>query len=89
MERHLGRMVRGAVAEHSQRISTRAQRGNGWVTKTYARLGHEIDALARVLIDHEVQPGDRVAIFAANRPEGGAVFTVMLPLRVPTPALTQ
>lgn len=69
MERHLGRMVRGAVAEHSQRISTRAQRGNGWVTKTYARLGHEIDALARVLIDHEVQPGDRVAIFAANRPE--------------------
>ncbi len=50
-------------------MSTRARRGHGWVTKTYARFGHEVDALARVLIDHGVAAGDRVAILAVNRPE--------------------
>ncbi len=69
MERHLGRMLRGAVAEHGSRVSTRARRGNGWVTKSYARFGHEVEALARVLIDQGVAVGDRVAVFAVNRPE--------------------
>ncbi|HOB05515.1 MAG TPA: long-chain fatty acid--CoA ligase [Propionibacteriaceae bacterium] len=69
MERHLGRMLRDAAAEHAARVATRARRGNGWVTKSYARLGHEVDAIARVLVDRGVEPGDRVAIFAVNRPE--------------------
>ncbi len=69
MERHLGRMLREAVAEHSARVSTRARRGHGWVTKSYARFGHEVVAVARLLIDQGVQPGERIALYAANRPE--------------------
>lgn len=69
MERHLGRMLRGAVAEHGARVATRARRANGWTEKSYARFGHEVDALARILIDREVRPGDRVAILTVNRPE--------------------
>jgi len=66
---HLAVMFFAAAARHGGRVATRIRRGDGWTTQTYAELGERARRLAGRLAELGVQPGDRVAIFSANRPE--------------------
>lgn len=66
---HVGVWFADAAAQHGDLVATRIRAGNGWVTQTYAALAEQVSALAARLIELGVAPGDRVAIFAPNRPE--------------------
>src|SRR5688572_28817561 len=46
-----------------------AKRGDNWAALSYAELGQQVVRLARGLRALGVQPGDRVALAAENRPE--------------------
>ncbi len=80
-EQHLARLFRSTARRHAHRAATRVRRGNGWRTMTYERLAAEVEALARHLIDLDVQPGDRVGIFSPNRPEWSVADLAALSVR--------
>ena len=66
---HVGVWFADSAARHGDLEATRIRVGSGWVTQTYAALADQVTALAARLIDLGVEPGDRVALFAPNRPE--------------------
>ena len=66
---HVGVWFADSAARHGDLEATRIRAGSGWVTQTYAALADQVTALAARLIDLGVEPGDRVALFAPNRPE--------------------
>src|SRR5690349_18165105 len=60
-----------------------------WVTLTYAELGRQVSRLARGLRSLGVQPGDRVALAADNRPEWVvADYAIMALGAISVPAYT-
>lgn len=65
---HIAVRLLGAT-DAAHRPATRVQRGDAWVTRTFGDLASDARGLAAHLIDHGVRPGDRVALFSANRPE--------------------
>ncbi|MGO4958086.1 AMP-dependent synthetase/ligase [Luteococcus sp. Sow4_B9] len=83
---HLAHMFRSTVAEHGHRPATRVRVGDRWEVQTYAQLDRAIRETARALVAVGIQPGERVAIFANNRPEWTqADFACMTIGAVPVP----
>ncbi|MBK9158680.1 MAG: AMP-binding protein [Micropruina sp.] len=69
------------VARHGRLTATRIDSPNGWVTRTYAELGADVRRLAARLTSWGVQPGDRVLLFALNRPEWSLIDFACLTVR--------
>lgn len=66
---HLAGMFARSVAKFADEPAVRISDGEGWQVATYAELGEKSRKLAARLIDRGLAPGDRVALFSANRPE--------------------
>lgn len=66
---HLAVRFVAAAARHAQRPATRVASGDGWTVRSYAELHSDVRRLAARLIELGLAPGERVAIFSANRPE--------------------
>jgi long-chain acyl-CoA synthetase len=67
--KHLGVMIRNCAAKYNENIAMRVKQKDRWEEITYGALGAKVRAAAMALIDLGVGEGDRVGIFAANRPE--------------------
>ena len=73
----LGGFAEQVCAEHADRealVFDDPLRGGATIRWTYADLLREARGMARALLASGVQPGDRVAILMANRPEAVASF---------------
>jgi long-chain acyl-CoA synthetase len=70
---HLAGMFARSVAKFADEPAVRISEGDGWQVTTYAELGDQARKLAARLIDRGLAPGDRVALFSANRPEWSLV----------------
>ncbi|MBA3019718.1 long-chain fatty acid--CoA ligase [Propionicimonas sp.] len=66
---HLAGMFARSVVKFADEPAVRISDGEGWQVTTYAELGEKARKLAARLIDRGLAPGDRVALFSANRPE--------------------
>lgn len=66
---HLVRGFRASAATYPDRVATRIRRGDGWEQQTFAQLAYSVRHAAAALVEHGLQPGDRVALLAGNRPE--------------------
>ncbi len=66
---HLAGMFARSVVKFADEPAVRISDGEGWQVATYAELGEKTRKLAARLIDRGLAPGDRVALFSANRPE--------------------
>ena len=78
---HLAVRLAESCARHADRLATRRRVGERWVTQTYRRLDERRRALAVQLLALGVRPGDRVALFSANRPEWTEVDFACLSVR--------
>lgn len=78
---HLAVRMAEVYARHAHRPATRILRGDDWETLTYGEFERRARSLARHLVDAGVQPGDRVALFSANRPEWSIVDFALLSIR--------
>src|SRR6185503_13555523 len=77
------------LATHRQRPRFHVRKGDAWHPVTWGQFAAQIRGVARWLVEHELQPGDRIAIFAGNSVEwaaaalgaqtAGAVFVPIYP----------
>jgi long-chain acyl-CoA synthetase len=67
-----------AVAQHGQRTAFLIKPGFRTHTWSYADIGAQVPRVARVLREKGVEPGDRVLIWAVNRPEWALAFLGLL-----------
>ncbi|HEX7578696.1 MAG TPA: AMP-binding protein, partial [Thermoanaerobaculia bacterium] len=65
----LGELLAGKVARLGDRTALRYREAGEWREISWRRLGEDVRAAARALVDLGVDEGDRVAIWSANRPE--------------------
>jgi long-chain acyl-CoA synthetase len=65
----LGDLLAAKVARLGDRAALRYRDAGEWREISWRRLGEEVRAAARALVDLGVAEGDRVAIWSANRPE--------------------
>lgn len=65
----LGDLLSAQVARFGDRTALRYLEEEGWKEMSWRRLGDEVRATAKALVDLGVGEGDRVAIWSANRPE--------------------
>ena len=87
------RAVFERLATHRHRVRFQVRNGSAWVPVTWGQFALQIRGVARWLIEHEVEPGDRVAIFAPNSvawasaalgaQTAGAVFVPIYPASTP------
>lgn len=71
---HLARMIADSAQRFADRPATRIEGPDGqWQVLTYREFHEAIVRAACALVDLGVQPGDRVAILSANRPEWSIV----------------
>ena len=71
---HLARMIADSAQRFAERPATRIEGPDGqWQVLTYREFHEAIVRAACALVDVGVQPGDRVAILSANRPEWSIV----------------
>ena len=54
------------LATHKHRVRFHVRNGNAWQPVTWGQFAMQIRGVARWLVEHEVEPGDRVAIYAPN-----------------------
>ena len=80
-QEHLAVRIAASCARHPDRVATRVRVGDGWVTQTYRTLDERRRRLGAQLVALGVQPGDRIALFAANRPEWSEVDLACLSTR--------
>jgi long-chain acyl-CoA synthetase len=66
---HLALMIRASARQYAARTAMRYKVGDSWRSITYAELDDRIRATAKALLDRGIRPGDKVGIFAPNRPE--------------------
>jgi long-chain acyl-CoA synthetase len=62
-------MIGLAAARHGDAPAIRQKRDGAWHDVSYAELGETVSEVGRGLIDMGIEPGDRVAILCATRPE--------------------
>jgi long-chain acyl-CoA synthetase len=67
-------LLEQAVAKHGQRPALIIKPGFRTRIWTYADIGDQVPRVAHVLRGSGIQPGDRVLIWAVNRPEWGIAF---------------
>ena len=87
------RAVFERLATHRHRVRFQVRNGSAWVPVTWGQFAMQIRGVARWLIEHEVEPGDRIAIFAPNSvawasaalgaQTAGAVFVPIYPASTP------
>ncbi|OYN89356.1 long-chain fatty acid--CoA ligase [Parenemella sanctibonifatiensis] len=70
---HLVPRLQQVMRDHVLRNATRIRVGDRWQTKSYGVLRREVEQLAGVLHASGVRKGDRIALWAANRPEWSLV----------------
>lgn len=86
MIEHVGVRMRATIEEHAARTATRIREGDGWRTQTFAEFGNRINEVAQGFLERGLEPGDRVGLFANNRPEWSEVdFGSALARLVPVP----
>jgi long-chain acyl-CoA synthetase len=66
---HLAVMIRAIARKYADRTAMRHKVGDAWHSITYAELGERIRVAAKALLELGIRQGDRVGIFAPNRPE--------------------
>ncbi len=87
------RAVFARLATHRHRVRFQVRSGNAWQPVTWGQFAVQIRGVARWLIERELEPGDRVAIFAHNSvawasaalgaQTAGAVFVPIYPASTP------
>ena len=78
---HLAAVIRQSIQSYAHETAMRYQKAGQWQDISYQTLGKTVDTLARALLVHGVQPGDRIGIFAENRPEWALVDFAILSIR--------
>ncbi|PIE19574.1 MAG: hypothetical protein CSA64_05145 [Arachnia propionica] len=68
MIEHSAVWLRNTVKKYAGRVVTRIDVDGEWQTQTYAQFGKRVDSVAQGLIDHGIEPGDRIGLFAGNQP---------------------
>lgn len=66
---HVAWMFRSTVARYGDRPATRIRVGRSWQTTSYRELDERVTQIACALLHAGVDRGDRVVIYARNRPE--------------------
>ena len=79
-KQHLAAMAFQSAQTYAGKVAMRARRDGQWQPITYREMGDSIRRIARALLALDVQPGDRVGIFAENRPEWSLVDFAVLAL---------
>ena len=87
------RAVFERLPTHRHRVRFQVRTGAAWVPVTWGQFALQIRGVARWLIEHEVEPGDRIAIYAPNSvawasaalgaQTAGAVFVPIYPASTP------
>jgi len=87
------RAVFARLATHRHRVRFQVRTGNAWQPVTWGQFALQIRGVARWLIERELEPGDRVAIYAPNSvawasaalgaQTAGAVFVPIYPASTP------
>src|SRR5207248_6926761 len=83
------RAVFDKLPTHRHRVRFHVRAGDSWTPVTWGDFATQIRGVARWLVEHELEPGERVAIFAPNSVEwaaaalgaqtAGAVFVPIYP----------
>lgn len=87
------RAVFDRLATHRHRVRFQVRNGGSWEPVTWGQFALQIRGVARWLVEHELEPGERVAIFAHNSvawasaalgaQTAGAVFVPIYPASTP------
>lgn len=77
-KQHLAAMAFQSAQTFAGEVAMRVRRDGQWQAITYREMGDSIRRIARALLALDVQPGDRVGIFAENRPEWSLVDFAVL-----------
>ncbi len=77
-QQHLAALAFQSAQTYGDEIAMRVQRDGRWQSTTYREMGDAVRAIARGLLALGLQPGDRVGIFAENRPEWALVDFAIL-----------
>lgn len=77
-QEHLAAMAFHSTQAYADEIAMRSEFEGQWRPITYREMGDTIRQIARGLLALGVQPGDRVGIFAENRPEWALVDFAIL-----------
>ena len=77
-KQHLAAMAFQSAQTFAGEVAMRVRRDGQWQAITYREMGDRIRRIARALLALDVQPGDRVGIFAENRPEWSLVDFAVL-----------
>ena len=80
-KQHLAALALQSAQTYADEIAMRIQRDGQWQSTTYREMGDAIRRIARGLLALGVQPGDRVGIFAENRPEWALADFAILAVR--------
>ena len=83
------RAVFDRLATHRHRVRFQVRTADGWNPVTWGQFAQQIRGVARWLVEHDLEPGERVAIYAPNSvawasaalgaQTAGAVFVAIYP----------
>ena len=75
---HVAWMFKATVARYGDRPATRVREGRSWKTTSYRELDERVTQIACALLHAGVERGDRVVIYARNRPEWSQVDLALM-----------
>ncbi len=75
---HLANIIFESAQAHADKAAMRIKIDGQWRSYTYREMGDTVRQIARALLALGVQPGDRIGIFAENRPEWALVDFAVL-----------
>ena len=70
----LSELASNSARDFNDRAVMRSWDGKGYAEISFTEFARRVHAIARYLIDHGLNTGDRVAILSENRPDWGAVY---------------